>query len=46
VLQTLTDAGLLSSDDQAILLKASIQSNEDYQRRIQAWLERHRTHWM
>jgi hypothetical protein len=38
-LQSLTDAGLLSKDDQTFLLKASIQVDEEYRRRVQAWLK-------
>jgi hypothetical protein len=38
-LQSLTDAGLLTTDDQALLLKASIQNDEEYRRRVQTWLK-------
>lgn len=37
---TLRARGLLSEEDHRYLLKASIQSNEEYGRRVQAWLEK------
>jgi hypothetical protein len=38
-LKLLTEAKLLSREDEAYLIKASLQSNEEYARRVRAWLE-------
>lgn len=39
-LRTLRERGLLSEDDARYLLKASIQSNEEYAQRVQKWSQK------